>query len=334
MSKEVSTKTAESALAFPEINALQVSNSFDQLVAIMPEHKEMLEVVKEALPEIQRSTSLFYKTQSQFMDNMLTVSHMTPLRNLRQILAQMNSTREAIKEAHFKLKKKEVELKQKQREYNNLFKKQTLIEQMEDVKNLKNADDDLKADLLEIEMDEIMSNADNTRGYISGAIRTLANYTNQYNLIMTKHDLKDWNETDFEKEEERYHIMKAFEQALCAARTRHDHSIDEGNMIYLTQIGINGAHAQFEIHRYLSVEQTMLRGNPGDPSKGIPPTPPQAPPHSMYIAFLNNMADHFAGSAKEFAEAKGMSTVSNVALIQTGDNRLLLAQKKEEQNDT
>lgn len=308
--KQLSTKTAETALAFPEINALQVSNSFDKLVEIMPEHKEMLEVVKQALPEVQRSTSLFYKTQSQFMDNMMTVSHMTPLRNLRQILAQMNSTREAIKEAHFKLKKKEVELKQKQREYNGLFAEGS------DGMMLNDKNDDLKADLLEIEMAEIVSNADSTRGYISGAIRTLANYTQQYNLIMAKHGLENWNEADFEKEEERYHIMKAFEQALCAARSRNG-MIDEGNMIYLTQIGINGATAQFYMLNYLQNEQNLLKEG-------------KAPTHKAYRDFLEEMANIFAGSAKEFAETKGMTTVSNVALIQQGDSRLLLSQKQDE----
>ena len=339
MSKEVKVVTDIKDIAFPEISKLQLEDSFNKLVAIMPEHKDMIATISNSLPEIHRSTSLFFKTQSQFMDNMMTVSHNTPLRNMRQILAQMNSTREAIKEAYFKLKKKDIELQKKQRKYTKLF----VDGKVEN--GLIDPADDLKADLLEIEVQEIIANGESTRGYISGAIRQLTNYTDQYNMIQERHGLQGFTEADFELEEERYHIMKAFEQGLCAARTRHDHTIDEGNMIYLTQIGINGAHAQHEIHAYLAIEADMLRGHPGD--KGDPgdittgrparaPTPPRqpmAPPHAMYIKFLNDMANHFQGSAQAYAEAKGMSTMTSTALIKKGDDRLLLASSEDKKDN-
>lgn len=304
MSKEVEVVSTDvKELAFPEITKLQMEDSFNKLVAIMPEHKGMIEVINTSLPEIHRSTSLFFKTQSQFMDNLLTVSHNTPLRNLRQILAEMNKTREAIKEAYFKLKKKDVELKQKQREYLKLFK-DGIIEN-----GLINEENDLIADLLEIEVQEIISNAESTRGYISGAIRKLANYTAQYNSIVEKHGLGEFNEADFEKEEERYHIMKAFEQGLSAARSHHG-MIDEGNQIYLAQIGINGATAQYYVTEFLQAEQKLL-------AEG------KAPTHKAYLDFLERMANTFQGSADAYAEAKGMTAVSPVALIQQGDTRFL-----------
>lgn len=286
--------------AFPEITELQLNDGFQELVAIMPEHSNMLEVIKESLPEIHRSTSLFYKTQSQFMDNMMTVSANTPIRNLRQILAEMNKTREAIKEAHFKLKKKEIELRMKQREIEQELKKKK--------------PDDLKVEMLEVEIMEIVANADSTRGYLSGAIRKLANYTEQYNSIMEKHKLKGFNEEAFEEEEEKYHIMKAFEQGLCAARSRQG-MIDEGNMIYFTQIGINGAHAQHRVTEFLQAEQELLR-------KGMAPT------HKAYLDFLEAMAKEFKGCSRDFAKAKGMSTMTQTALIQKGDSRFLLESKE------
>ena len=291
MSKEISLKEQ----AFPEISNLELNNSFNQLVAIMPEHSQMLDGIKESLPEIQRSTSLFFKTQSQMMDNMLTVSHNTPLRNLRQILAEMNASREAIKEAIFKLKKKEIETRQKQRQSDN-------------------SKDDLEIEMLTVEILEIQANADSTRGYISGAIRKLANYTEQYNSITQKFGVSDFNEADFEREEEAYHIKKAFEQGLCAARA-HGGVIDEGNGIYFVQIGINGAHAQFYVTQFLRAEQSLL-------SEG------KAPTHKAYLDFLDDMVNVFTGSAQVYAEAKGMNTMTNTALLQKGDDRLLLAKKE------
>lgn len=301
-------------IAFPEITKLQMEDTFTKLVAIMPEHKGMLEVINKGMPEIHRATSLFFKTQSQFMDNLLTVSHNTPLRNMRQILAEMNQTREAIKEAYFKLKKKDVELKQKQREYAKLF-----VDSDASL-GLINQDDDLKADLLEIEVQEIIANADSTRGYISGAVRKLSNYTEQYESIQNSHGLEGFSEEDFEREEEKYHVKKAFEQALTAARA-HGGVVDEGNGIYFAQIGINGAHAQFLVTDYLRAEQALLADG-------------KAPTHKAYLDFLDRMADTFIGSASIYAASKGMATMTTAALLQKGDDRFLQLENKDEEDSS
>lgn len=287
-----------------EFNALKENKSMNEILVIMPEHKQMLEVIKSSLPEVQRATAAVGgKTQSQFMDNMMTVSNNTPGRNLRQILAQMVQTRQAIKEANYNLQKKELEAAVKREE-------------------AEASASPAKKALLIKEAEQLEEASEDTKIYLSGAVRTLANYTVQYNNIMTKFPhMKDWAEADFEKDEERHHIMKAFEQALCAARS-HGGVIDEGNHIYLAQIGINGGHAQFEITQFLSVERQMLEGHPGDPAKGIAPRAPIAPTHEMYIAFLNNMADHFLGSAEAYAASKGMKTSTDLAMIQEGDTRL------------
>ncbi len=280
---------------FPEITTLELNNSFNQLVAIMPEHNQMLDIIKESLPEIQRSTSLFFKTQSMFMDNMMTVNHNTPLRNIRQILAEMNRTRDAIKETVFKLKKKEIELKMKKREI--------------EVESVKSDSDNLKIEMLQLEVMEIIDGADSARGYISGAIRRLTNYTEQYNSIITKYGIQNFTEKDFEKEEEKYHIKKAFEQGLTAARSRGG-IVDEGNFIYFTQIGINGATAQFYISKFLNAEQELFKEG-------------KAPTHKAYLDFLEEMAKVFADSAKTYAESKGMCISTETAMIKNGDDRLL-----------
>lgn len=276
---------------FPEITSLELHKSFNHLVEHLPEHKEMLASIQASLPEVHRATSLFCKTQSQFMDNMLTVSHPTPLRNLRQYLAEMNKTREAIKEAHFKTLKKEVELKIKQRD-------------------LESEPDELKREMLQVEIFEIMSGIESSNGYISGAIRKLANATAQYNAIMEKHNLANFSEVDFENEEEKYHIMKAFEQGTVAARTRGG-IIDEGNMIYLTQIGINGAVAQKDVFEYLSLENKLLSEQ-------------KEPTHKMFLMFLENMAAKYHGCARKYAEHKGMTgTSTESAALKQGDTRLV-----------
>ena len=52
------------------------------------------------------------------------------------------------------------------------------------------------------------------------------------------------------KKSQHYHVMTCLKQALNAARARGG-VIDEGNLIYLFDMGINSAQAQAEIYAYL-----------------------------------------------------------------------------------
>ncbi len=252
----------------------------------MSDHKEMVTKIQASMPAIQASTDLFYKSQSQFMDNMLTVSGPTPIRNVRQILAEMQKTHEAIRELQFKTMRKDVELRMKQREY-------------------ETETDELKKQLIEVDMIEMKYSAELSKSYLSGAIRKLTNYTDQYNSLVEKHNLKEFTEEDFEREEEKYHIMTAFTQGICAARA-HGGVIDEGNMIYLTQIGINGTHAQKLVSDYLNYEMKLIADN-------------KAPTHKFFLNFLEQVAEIFKGCSTQYAEHKGMAgTMTKTALL-TGD---------------
>jgi small-conductance mechanosensitive channel len=276
-----------------------IDSTVNSLLEVMPEHKEMLTTIQENLPEIARGTSLFGKTQSQFMDNMLTVSHPTPLRNMRQILAEIEKTSGALKEVYFKNEKKKIEIKIKQRE-------------------LENEEDDLKQEFIQVEIDELRNQLATTETYISGAIRKITNYTIQYKSIekkiMEEQGVDQFNEIDFEKEESRYHVMKAFDQALCAARANNGR-IDEGNHIYFRQIGVNGATAQRYIDLFLKDELELLKEN-------------KAPSHDAVLVFLNQMADKFESNPTEYAERKGMQIQTEKALLTKGNTSLMLDNKK------
>lgn len=270
-----------------EYQTLESPKLVQDLIIKMPEYTGMLEVLNTNLPAIKQSTENFHKTQSQFMDNMLTVSHPTPLRNVRQILAEMTKTELALKEAYIKSYKKEVEIEIKKRE-------------------LKDVTDELQAKLIQLDILELHTHLEATRSSIGGAIRKMTNYSEQYNAILAKHDLHNFTEEDFEREEEKYHIMKAFDQGIIAARCRNG-VLDEGNMIYLTQIGINGAGAQREVTHYLNLEQRLLLEN-------------KEPTHKMYLSFLETMADKYMGCSQTFAEHKGMNKdITKVALIGVKD---------------
>ena len=236
----------------------------------------VIDKIVSNLPEIKRGTALFSKTQSEFMDTVLTVSHPTPIRNLRQILSETERCMMALREAYHNHAEKEVELKIQQRD--------ALLE-----------DDELKRELLNVKIRRTVSGLEEGQKYINASLKKVAHYQDQYNAIMKAHNLENYSEEMFEAEEEKYHIMKCFDQALCAMRARGGSrgAIDEGNFIYLSQVGINGTVAQGYIAGHLQkLEQLASRG--------------EMPTKQHDLDFLEDMAQLFKGCSQAMKEHKGM----------------------------
>ena len=267
-----------------------MSNSKDLIIReisnsplVKKEYKEMLTNIRSTLPAIKQTSSNFYKSHSQFMGVMLDVTAITPVRSVKHTLAEIDKTRMALEEAHLKMMKKDIELRQKEKELNK-----------EEYK------DELERELLETEILEIKVNMNNIQNSITGAIRKMSFFTNQYKSILKKIGKDDITEEEYEKEESRYHVMTCMKQALNAARARGG-VIDEGNLIYLFDMGINSAQAQAEIYAYLKMENEMM-----DKSK--------APTHEMTMQWLEACADKFQGDAEKFAERRGFTLYDEKSL--------------------
>jgi len=263
-------------------NLIKLENSQVELVKRAKEYTAMTTVIQANLPMIYEASGNFGKSQSQFMDNFLTVAHPTPLRNARQALAEINRSVDALREAQY-----------------NMSKKQLLIQRLE--RDLLTETDEIKRAETELEINFETSRLTSSMPYVEGAIRSVANYTEQYKQILKAAGYDEMTEVDFEKEEEKYHIMKAFDQGLCAARSRGG-LIDEGNQIYFSQIGVNGQMAQNFVNRFFEQERQALE-------KGAVLTA------DFQRAFLLDMANFFQGCSKPVAEAKGMLSVNPSALL-------------------
>ena len=250
---------------------------------VKKEYKVMLDNINKTLPAIKQSSSNFYKSHSQFMGVMLDVTAITPIRSVKHTLAEIDKTRMALEEAHLKMMKKDIELRQKEKQLaDNDFK------------------DSLGKELIETEILEIKVNMNNIQNSISGAIRKMNFFTNQYKSILKKLGKDDITEEEYEKEESRYHVMTCMKQALNAARARGG-VIDEGNLIYLFDMGINSAQAQAEIYAYLKMENKLM-----DEGK--------APTHEMTMQWLEACADKFSGDANKFAERRGFKLYDEESL--------------------
>ena len=267
-----------------------MSNSKDLIIKeisnsplVKKEYKQMLANIRNTLPAIKQTSSNFYKSHSQFMGVMLDVTAITPVRSVKHTLAEIDKTRMALEEAHLKMMKKDIELRQKEKELNK-----------EEYK------DELERELLETEILEIKVNMNNIQNSITGAIRKMSFFTNQYKSILKKIGKEDITEEEYEQEEARYHVMTCMKQALNAARARGG-VIDEGNLIYLFDMGINSAQAQAEIYAYLKMENKMM-----DEGK--------APTHEMTMKWLEACADKFQNDSVKFAERRGFKLFDEESL--------------------
>ena len=260
-----------------------IIKKISQSPLVKKEYKDMLTNIKNTLPAIKQSSSNFYKSHSQFMGVMLDVTAITPVRSVKHTLAEIDKTRMALEEAHIKMRKKEIELREKE------HKLKSNIDLTE-----------FEKEMLEIEILEIKVNMNNIQNSITGAIRKMSFFTNQYKSILKKLGKDDITEEEYEKEESRYHVMTCLKQALNAARARGG-VIDEGNLIYLFDMGINSAQAQAEIYAYLKMENDMM-------DKG------QAPTHEMTMQWLEACADKFQGDSEKFAERRGFTLYDEKSL--------------------
>ncbi len=263
------------------MNDLIISNMNTALAVKKPEYNLMLKNIQDRMPAVVRDTSNFHKSHSQFMQVTLDVTAITPIRSIKHTLAEIDRTRGALQEAYINLRKKQNDLKKKERE-------------------LASCADELDRELLEIEILEINSHLEGTQNAVNGAIRKMNFFVNQHKQLLEKVGREEITEEDYEREESRYHIMTCMKQALNAARSRNG-MIDEGNLIYLFDLGINAAQAQAEVFAYLNMENQLI-------SNG------QAPTHEMTMRWLEACADKWAEDPAKFAARRGFSVFDRSSL--------------------
>ena len=255
-----------------------------QLPMSKPEYKSMLANIKDHAPAIRQASSNFYKSHSQMMSVTLDVTAITPIRSIKHSLAEIEKTKSALQESYFKMKKDEVKLKKLERK-------------------LLDETDPLEQEMLEIKITEKQAQAASSRGYVEGAVRKLNFFTNQYDNLMEKIGKEELTEEDYELEEIKYHIMTCMKQALNSARPRNG-VIDEGNMIYLFDLGINAAQAQAEVFAYLEWENKIIQdGN--------------APEHHHTVQWLEACADKWAHCPADFANSRGFNILDKTSLTNT-----------------
>ena len=265
-------------------NDLVIGNISTALVRQKPEYNLMLQNINAKMPAVMRDTSNFHKSHSQFMQVTLDITAITPIRSIKHTLAEIDRTRVALQEAYINLHKKQVEVKRKEHQ-------------------LTETTDPFDQELLEIEIMELQSHMENAQNAVNGALRKVNFLVNQHENLLAKIGRTEITEEDYEREEARYHIMTCMKQALNAARARGG-VIDEGNLIYLFDLGISAAQAQAEVLAYLEMERKILEAG-------------RAPTHDMTVKWLEACADKWQQDPVNFAANRGFMTFDRTSLTNT-----------------
>ena len=279
---------SEKSAAITEIeltpgSEISVKTLKNDLAHVTPEYKGMLQHIEETMPATNAACDNFYKSHSQMMTVTLDITDLTPIRSIKHTLASIERTKSALAEAQINMKKNEIKIKKKQRE-------------------IDNDTDDLDREEHMIEMVELMNNNRNIENSAKGAIRKMSFLMTQYRSVLDHIGKDHITEEDYEREEKRYHVMTALKQALNSARPRGG-VIDEGNSIYLFDIGVNVSHAQAEIFNYLKIENEMVANG-------------QAPSHEMTVEWLEKCADKFQDCSERFAQSRGFKILDEKSLTQ------------------
>lgn len=245
-------------------------------------YSQMIESIKNYLPDIQRSNQAFYKSDSQLKMVTLDINDLTDVGAAKHILARIERKQAALRESEIGLRRKRIDLAEAEHKLANAsgFDEQRL----------------------EIDVLELRSQIDSTTNYQAGAVREVCHLVAQYEAICQRLGVEFITEEMYEEDQARYHVIRAFSQALAAARARNG-LIDEGNFIYLQDLGINGAAAQRELIAYLEAEQDMLNQE-------------QVPTFEMQYAWLMAIGDKFAPEVARYAEHRGFQPFTPGALAE------------------
>ena len=193
---------------------------------------EKLAIISQKMVAIDRANNTAGRSETQTTNQLMTLTMLTdsPYRRLRQCLAQIEKKRGALDETYFRMKKKQVLIKQ-------------WYEKGDEMSVLK--------------AQEAEHALMRSKNYIDGAFKEIATFQCAYDEIRESYNIpENWDERDAEEEEIDHHIKQAFRQSH--REMVGSGCITSGNMEYLEQYGIHIQTATRLIADYIASEDEMI----------------------------------------------------------------------------
>ncbi|MFW9872271.1 MAG: hypothetical protein ACFFG0_04140 [Candidatus Thorarchaeota archaeon] len=268
------------------------SNKFDPIISKAGDVKSLtfrtidekaLVEISEWMPEVNRAVSSFNKKNSQTTASLMQLNMVDsgPYRVLRQILAQVEKKRMALKDALYKRERKKLlydELDEKILNSNGIERKK-----------------------LELRQQKIGCDIIDSHGHIEGAVKELGALKRRYEEIRKNKGIpENWDEQDFEEAEIEHHIKSIFRNAI---RDRLQGSHNMGTMEYMEQFGINPITAYSLVDDYIIGIKKFIGGS----GKG--------PDISTHYNFYNRMYETFKDSYKEAMKNVGLDSITHADFL-------------------
>tara|TARA_B100001287_G_scaffold68227_1_gene56014 strand:- start:39 stop:887 length:849 start_codon:yes stop_codon:yes gene_type:complete len=225
-------------------------------------------LVNKFLPELDEKTKFFDRNNSQSTLSMMSLTMLnghSPLRMLRQVLAETEKRKMALAEAQVSHAKS---LKQIDKLQEKIF--------LDPDNNVLNAK--LRAAFVSIEMME---------SKINGSFKDIATLITAYNNLKENYGIEDWTEEEFEESEKKHHVRRSFE--LMYRNLMDGGRASTSTIEYMQQYGVHPQVGFVEVQGYIAVVNELI-------SK-------QQIPHSNHLEeFLDAMAEKYYKEADKTTE--------------------------------
>ena len=208
--------------------SLAVKESFGGLT-----FKDNSEKVDLAIQNTNELQNIWNHSHTQWMWKHLNLSWHAPLKNMRQISAEISRKKGALNEAKWKHVQNEVKIKKIEEE----LSKPELLDYWREV--------DLK-----IKLAQLQEGLAEGSTHIEGAMKDILALNELFEQLKSK--VSSFSEEDVEKEETKTHLKRSIVQ--CIRDIRQGGSITKGEQEYLEQIGVNPMKMQNILREYVKAE--------------------------------------------------------------------------------
>jgi hypothetical protein len=188
------------------------------------------ELVSSRLPALSFKTDPISRSNSQTTLTMMTLTMMngqSPLRQVRQILAEISSKKSALAEAqvgHAKIKNKEI------------------------LGEGEVADAERRLNGYQLQSLEVA---------VENSMKDIATLISAYDALVANHGIEGWTEEDMERAEARHHVRRGFE--LLYRNLIEGGIAREASIEYLQQFGVHIQVALAEVQGYIIATEGFIR---------------------------------------------------------------------------
>ena len=283
----------------PKANALSVMDTVTfNLPTVTKNSINQIAVkkVNDYLPELEEKTRSFDRNNSQTTLSMMSITMLngqSPMRMMRQVMAEAEKRKMALAEAQV-----------------NHAKKRKEIEKLE---KLLEADPD--DPVLEAKLRLAFVSISSLESKINGSFKDIATLIDSYNAIKEKNNIDDWDEEAFEREEKRHHVRRGFE--LMYRNLMDGGRASTATIEYMQQYGVHPQAGLTEVQGYIAhTANKIKRGEI---------------PHSNELEeFLDQMGDKYYKNADATTERiYGKTEVFNTEYMNLLENKQTAEEEEE-----